>query len=297
LSEALYDQRLTAEQLARLSKAEQRDVMERWFRERYESPDHRTPYDSEDGDYVWIWGGPYDAKVVLQEEFEGIVADAVIAELVDDLNGEAAEWAPVESEGDYDYDHDLLDIVTRNANALQTLRHALNTVKQLLDTTVGLPLAEALNRLLFANVITVMETYLADTFINRVLSDSGALRKFVESSPEFRKTTIPYSDVLSAAERVSQDVKRHLLDLVWHNLQKVQAMYRASLGVDFGAGLGEVARAIPKRHDIVHRNGKDKDGNSVSIAPEDVRSLIVAVERLAAEVERQLELQLPEPPF
>jgi hypothetical protein len=39
-----------------------------WFLENYERPEERTPRD--DGDWVWIWGGPFISKDELQDEFE-----------------------------------------------------------------------------------------------------------------------------------------------------------------------------------------------------------------------------------
>jgi hypothetical protein len=38
-----------------------------WFLENYERPEERTPRD--DGDWVWIWGGPFISKNELDDEF------------------------------------------------------------------------------------------------------------------------------------------------------------------------------------------------------------------------------------
>jgi hypothetical protein len=39
------------------------DAMVEWFFNNFEDPVHHTPYD---GGYVWIWGGPYDARDELE---------------------------------------------------------------------------------------------------------------------------------------------------------------------------------------------------------------------------------------
>src|SRR5262245_31613642 len=45
------------------------DEMVEWFHSNYEDPANHMPYESAEGGYQWIWGGPYDASDVLQDEF------------------------------------------------------------------------------------------------------------------------------------------------------------------------------------------------------------------------------------
>ena len=47
--------------------------MEAWFRFRFEDPAHNTPYDSAEGGYIWVSGGPYGAREQIEEQFLGIV--------------------------------------------------------------------------------------------------------------------------------------------------------------------------------------------------------------------------------
>ena len=41
-----------------LDSSEQVELMKEWFYENYEDPANRTPYESAEGGYIWIWGGP-----------------------------------------------------------------------------------------------------------------------------------------------------------------------------------------------------------------------------------------------
>src|SRR5213594_4178219 len=45
-----------AEALRYAPAEEQYQVMERWFRARFEDPAQRTPHESSEGGYIWIWG-------------------------------------------------------------------------------------------------------------------------------------------------------------------------------------------------------------------------------------------------
>src|SRR5688572_21140591 len=97
----------------------QLETMEAWFRSMFEDPAQRTPYESREGGYIWIWGGPYDAADQLHSEFDGVVPDQVIDELADELSGECPEWAPTERPGDYD--EGLFDAISSNVLARQSL--------------------------------------------------------------------------------------------------------------------------------------------------------------------------------
>ncbi len=68
-----------------LSPERQYELMEEWFRKTFEDPAHRTPYESTEGGYIWIWGGPYDARDELESEFQRLVPQEVIDKLVDKL--------------------------------------------------------------------------------------------------------------------------------------------------------------------------------------------------------------------
>ncbi|MBA4748751.1 MAG: hypothetical protein H2056_08560 [Sphingopyxis sp.] len=80
------------------------DSMVGWFHEHFEDPQNQTPIDSEDGVYIYIWGGPFDASEVLGDEFSPEFSDELIGAAVERVQASGTfEWAPT-SFGDY-YDH------------------------------------------------------------------------------------------------------------------------------------------------------------------------------------------------
>jgi hypothetical protein len=265
---------------------EQRDGMEEWFRSRFEDPAQRTPYESAEGGYIWVWGGPFDAEEELRNEFEGIVPDAIIEDLAASLGGECPEWAPVEHQDDYDAG--LFEAVSANARARQTLDDGLGTIRTLLAVPVPSGLDAAYRRLLFANAIAAMETYLSDTFINRVFGDPQLLQLYIDTEPKFSSRKVPYKDILREAKHLETEARKELLDVVWHNIGKVKAMYAQVLGVDLG-DLDQIAGAIQLRHDIVHRNGRTKDGTIVEVSAKDILLLLNEIAELAARVEIRLD--------
>lgn len=81
------------EWLREAPREEQQTAMWRWFATRYDDPKFATPHD-DDGDYLYTDGGPYLADRVLHEQFDGVVPEPVIDELVHDIQDEVGnEWA------------------------------------------------------------------------------------------------------------------------------------------------------------------------------------------------------------
>jgi hypothetical protein len=66
--------------------------MEAWFREYYEDPANMTS--RLEGEFVYLWGGPYDPLDELGNEFGDIVPEDRIEELAKELRQEHIKWAP-----------------------------------------------------------------------------------------------------------------------------------------------------------------------------------------------------------
>lgn len=92
----------TESEFKRLKKADRIEIMVSWFNANYEDPVHRMPYNSREGGYQWIHGGPYDALEVLSEEFEGAADFVMIEQAVDEIQSDGQfEWAP-QNDGDFE---------------------------------------------------------------------------------------------------------------------------------------------------------------------------------------------------
>lgn len=83
-----------------------------WFGARYEDPVHRTPYQTAEGGYQYIYGGPYGAREVLTENFPE-EDDKVVEAAVDELEADGVtEWTRTAQPGDYgedEYDEPPVD--------------------------------------------------------------------------------------------------------------------------------------------------------------------------------------------
>ncbi|MCX6831861.1 MAG: hypothetical protein NT028_06950, partial [candidate division Zixibacteria bacterium] len=127
----------------------QKEVMKKWFLSKYENPVEETPYESAEGGYIYIFGGPYDAADILGSEFAEIVGEKVIEECVSELEDEEGciEWAAVASE--QDYDDEFLKSVTDNPEFYQTFQQSISNIGELLNFGAGATSGPLLNNLLF----------------------------------------------------------------------------------------------------------------------------------------------------
>ena len=55
--------------LSRMRKDDAVEAIKDWFLENFEDPAESTPYESAEGGYQYIWGGPYDTRDIVENVF------------------------------------------------------------------------------------------------------------------------------------------------------------------------------------------------------------------------------------
>ena len=98
---------LTDAELSVADPETQSRVMKHWFHQNYTDPVENTPYESSEGGYQYIWGGPYDASEQLADNFSGLVPDEIIGQLAEELDSITPDWTGNPDEfavDDYLYD-------------------------------------------------------------------------------------------------------------------------------------------------------------------------------------------------
>lgn len=66
-----------------------------WFHYLYEDPANETPYNSREGGYLYIKGGPYNAEEELRQNFEDVVPEDALMAAVEEIQSDGLfDWAP-----------------------------------------------------------------------------------------------------------------------------------------------------------------------------------------------------------
>lgn len=264
-----------------------------WFLSEYEPLYERKFNSFEDSEYIADLDGPFSTLDVVKNKFWNLASPNVISKAVETLEDEfeCFEWSKIPK------DRDINNYYLENlgTNFFKEFTTAISHITKLSRPpdgpyTIKSELEEPLNRMLYANIITAMESYLSDAFIKIVLSNEERFRKFVETTKEFQNQKISLSDIFVKMDGLEGEVTDYLAALSFHNLAKVGALYKASLNVEFSKdSTRRIHKAIAIRHDIVHRNGKNNnDGNYHKIGHDDIKSLAAEVNRFLREIDKQL---------
>lgn len=155
--------------------------------------------------------------------------------------------------------------------------------------------------MLQVNIITAMETYLAEAFISSLERDSRFIFNFLSQSEEYKGKNIPMSRLFSSPaeiekqlEEIKRDIKASLVDKLWHKLQSIAVpLYKITYGIEFPRDIGVLYKAVSQRHDWVHRNGKDRHGELLEISKATIIELIEKVEELIQAIDDQFDSILP----
>ena len=267
------------------------EAMRRWFCDRYEDPANETPYSSEEGGYIFVWGGPYDPNDVIQQQFGGLVEYEVMEVLIDDLYSEVGDmWAPIE----HDYYEDLSMFVLHRTDPFQMLSERLVQIEAILTVTGNAQSIQLTTQLAHGAAITALEAYLWDTVAYWVTKDENTLRNLVATNKDFQAKTLQLSTIFERIDGLKKEVEEYLQDLVWHRLDKIKPLIASGLKINV-PDIADLMREVLIRHDIVHRGGRTKEGNPVNVNEVDVRRVVDMVRIFAGVIEAELIVRFPEP--
>jgi len=143
------------------------------------------------------------------------------------------------------------------------------------------------NNLLYANIITALETLLTDVFVAKVQSARKYLQSFVETFHDFKQERFDLREIFERFESIEEKANKSMRDVIYHDLPKVQGMYSDTFGIKFPY-IGDIYKIVFIRHDLVHRNGTKKSGGAHEIKSDDVVNLCTMVEGFVAELKEEM---------
>ncbi|KAF0095240.1 MAG: hypothetical protein E1N59_1286 [Puniceicoccaceae bacterium 5H] len=254
-----------------------------WFLARYEDPAKILPYEGQKGGYQYIWGDPVDPAEVLYDRFGDEVGEDLLDQVAESLRAECPKWTPLPSLKDYNDDEATHVGYHRRFHAsLEKVKRQLNRISEPEEWSLILPL-------LFVHLVSIMESYLQGVIIAMVRCSTVSMRRFVEGYKPFTEEDIKMSAIYNRMETLPDKVLEHILRIPFHQLDLVAKIYKFTLDIDFPADRSDLLKAISKRHDIVHRNCRNKKGEIFTVSKQDVSELFALVADLGNMVNSQIE--------
>lgn len=77
-----------------LTEAEAVELIREWFFVNFEDPNVETPYETAEGGYQYIWGGPYNTRDIIENIFADTASDELITAAIDSIEADGLEWVP-----------------------------------------------------------------------------------------------------------------------------------------------------------------------------------------------------------
>ncbi|SFV31397.1 hypothetical protein SAMN05216456_1328 [Devosia crocina] len=240
-------------------------------------PDYTAETDGEseniDDHYLSCSSCHNDLEVQVYSRTTGAFAELIGHPKVPvDAHYEVVDW-PDDEVDNYDPPDSPIDVYMQARRELDAIMAAGTTV-------VG----DALYRMIFVQHFSAIEAYLADSLIRAAMEDDVVLLKMLNGIDELRTVQVSLADVLVGPELVKQRVRVYLRKLLYHNFQKIEAIFR----VTFGRGLlpqdsqtrAQLFAAVAIRHDCTHRNGVTEEG----VRHEDMKGKVQSLEPILTQM-------------
>ncbi len=110
------------------------------------------------------------------------------------------------------------------------------------------------------------------------------INKLLETNKEIKEQKYTLAQINSDFDFVKHKIKEFLSSKMWHNLKKVDGLYRDVYEIKLNFN-EKLLNAIQKRHDIVHRNGKTVDGVEFVVQKQELEELIKAADVFISDIE------------
>jgi hypothetical protein len=187
----------------------------------------------------------------------------------------------------------LFQIDNKDINYYHIFLNNIRSLQKLLSINLSNKrLLQPFYRMIYSAVITSIETYLSDAFIQQVFEDKVFIEKFVTTNPDLEKKQFNFYEAMNIYNNVEKNIKEYLLNIIWHNLPKISKMYKQVFNVEFPSDITFLLRAITIRHDFVHRSGKTKGGMIVNIDKDQIKRLILDSKSFVTFINNQFEMQM-----
>lgn len=276
--------------LSHASEDEQLTALRDWFHARYCDPVHSTPYNTREGGYLFIHGGPYSPTDELNERFSEVVPQSVIDEVVGELECEVGdEWAPIDRRQDFDdYFIEITDSRNLSKERFEERNFELRSAMLLHDQ---ISVSQLTIHMSYGMLISYLEAYLADSILFWAKKDDRVLYRLAIKEFDNKKYTL--AEIFSDIKQFKENILVHFSsNVVWHRLDKLKATIEYGLNITL-PDISLINEAMKNRHDIVHRGGFKKDGTKLDLSIDDFFNLQENVQEFVKEFDMKINVAFP----
>lgn len=148
-----------------------------------------------------------------------------------------------------------------------------------------------------AFAVTAMEAYLSGTLIEKVKNDNTYLLNAAKNIEDLKDEKITLYEAVKNPDQAKNRILEKLYEFMYHNLPKIKCIYEAVFGVKIDYSLKDLIPIVRRRHDIVHRNGKNKDGVEIvlntTMVEQDIDVISSFVKKIEELINPDLDIAIP----
>jgi len=196
-----------------------------------------------------------------------------------------------ELDDNYDRNEEF-EAITENKEYVEKFRAEMINIKALSSHEIpDESLRKIFHRQLFISVIGAMETFLGDALINLTFEDEAYFRNFIEKTNlEHFRRKLELREIFNEKDNLNETAKKVMLDnIMYHNLPAVSNIYHHTFEIEFPP-IDTIYAYVRQRHDLVHRNGKTKEGEPIELDEDAIAALIVDMTEFVDAIAEKLNL-------
>ena len=241
------------------------------------------------GDTVVYLDGHYIPIQTENVEIEGIYADHDIEKLPHVIAENADELRSILSDSTYWLeraveDYEWLD----NNNPYELYQEAISEIKFALEKSAAIPFDnQFFYRMIYMQIFSTTEAFLSDRLKQLILLNDNALEFFCKNDEKIKSLKYKAETVFKGKPALRQSVMGAIQERIFHRFQDVVRDFQSACDttIEIDSELTELVKFNSKRHDCVHRNGRNADGNLRSISMEELQNLLDNSEAFCSKIE------------
>lgn len=175
-----------------------------------------------------------------------------------------------------------------------SFHNTIQEIEKILSSHIDPIVADTMHKMAHVHAVTALETYLGDTLKQLMIGQEQYFLNAAQNIKDINERRLKPYEVLANKDFVEQMVFKHISDHLYHDPVKAMRLYKDCLDFKCTHSLGTIIKAATLRHDIVHRNGKDKDGSNVIPNFTEVKSAISEIKDFVHYLDKALALYRPQ---
>jgi hypothetical protein len=148
-----------------------------------------------------------------------------------------------------------------------------------------------------AFAVTAMEAYLSGTLIEKVKQNEKYLLNAAQKIEDIKDEKMTLYEVVKNPDQAKNRILENLYEFMYHNLRKIKGIYEDVFGIKINYPLKDLIAIVRRRHDIVHRNGKNKDGVEIvlntTMVEQDIDVISSFVKKIEELINPDLNIAIP----